>query len=91
MRERDGQKKTRRWPPRVGKRHRQQSPAPPQADERASSSKQHPPGEDNTPAERSAEPEPAASHEPVVMSRRNRLRQAVARRRIGSAAVSPRH
>lgn len=91
MRDRDTQKKTRRWPPRVGKRHRHQEPGPSRQGEHTSSPRQqHSPAEE-VPAERPGEPEPATSHEPVVMSRRNRLRQAVARRRVGTPAVSSGH
>lgn len=76
MRDQNSTKKTRRWPPRVGKRHRHDGNAP----------AEHPPKND-APG-RTPRPEekagPAESHRrhAVIISRRSQLRDAVARRRL---------
>lgn len=82
MRDQNSTKKTRRWPPRVGKRHRHDGNPP----------TQNPPSRDvpehaPTQEERSAPLEPP-QRETVVVSRRNRLRSTVARRRQPGATFS---
>ena len=82
MRDQNSTKKTRRWPPRVGKRNRHEGDAPPRH-----SPKSDAPGQAPTHEERSAPVDPPR-REPVVVSRRNRLRAAVARRRHPGPAFS---
>lgn len=76
MREQNSTKKTRRWPPQVGKRHRRDGNATP---EQAPKSEAPAPGPVH---ENHGAPSTGDSQgRPVVVSRRSQLRAVVARRR----------
>lgn len=83
MRDQNSTKKTRRWPPRVGKRHRHEGNAPAEH-----APKSETPGHDVPPQDERAAPLEQPRREAVVISRRNRLRDAVARRRQSHAPVT---
>lgn len=82
MRDQNSTKKTRRWPPRVGKRHRQDGhPSPERQPQSELPLSEAPPAQDHSAtADR--------SHSgTIVVSRRSRLRETVAKKRNGDVCV----